>query len=168
MKRASIALAASALVVLAVPANSAESHGLTCNVTGAARFSPGVTSEAADFKVAFKGELSDCQSTGEATSATVVAKAKAEDTSCAYGGVTGKGIIKWDDGKKTRFEFSTTDIAAAVILTGEVTKSNDDVAQRGDDMASTLAFNADATKCETKKGLTKVDFQGQMLSGSSD
>lgn len=165
MKKLRLVLAIMALTSLSLPA-SAESHGYTCGVTGAATFKPGVTAQPGDFKIAFKGELNDCQSTGEASSAKVVATAKAEATSCAFGGVTGKGKITWDDGKRTSFTFETTDIAAVVLLNGEVTKSNDDVAREGDDTFAVLFFNADPTACNSDEGLTRVEFQGQTGGGS--
>jgi hypothetical protein len=159
VKRLLVVLSALSLMLLSVPAGSAEPHGYTCNVAGAATFTPGVTSEMGKFKVNFKGELKDCQSTGDVTSAAVTATGTA-NASCAFGTVEGKGLIDWDTGKKTAFEWSTTDIGAAVILRGTVTKSNTDEASKGDELFSLLFFSADPTQCQSKKGLRKVGFQG--------
>ena len=165
MKRSVVMLLAFALATLPLPAHS-EEHGFTCGVTGAATFDPGVTVEPGAFDIAFKGKLSDCESTGNLSSAKVVATAKADATSCAFGETAGRGTVTWKDGKKSSFKFSTTDIGAAVLLHGEVNRSNADAVRKGDDLLSLLVFSADPTLCSTEEGLTKVEFQGQVGGGS--
>ena len=170
MRRIAIATCVAALLIPMTSASSqplgAEPRGITCTVTGAAKFTPGITSEPQELKFAFKGEFTDCQSSGEAASAKVTSKGIIEDASCAYGAATGIAKIKWDDGSKSVVEFTTEDVAALVTLQGIVTKSNADVPQEGDDVFAALAFNADPTLCDTEEGITEAEFGGQAGGGS--
>jgi hypothetical protein len=165
MKRILIGVVTLLLLTLPLTPSMAESHGFTCTVTGTAAFTPGLTADTQEMKFSFKGELTDCQATGEATDGTVTAKGTANG-SCASGKAEGVAKVKWSDGKKSTVEFSTTDVAAGVLLQGSVTKSNAGGAVTGDDVLGVLAFNADPQQCETKDGVQEADFQGQVVGGS--
>lgn len=166
MKKLVLLVAATSLLATAFAAPAeAEFHGVTCQLEGSAKLSPGLTSEEGKYNVVFSGDLSNCQSTGEATSGTVKAQATAEGT-CAEATAEGHALIKWDTGKKTLVEFSTTDIGALVLLDYHVTKSNDDAALAGDQGYGSLLFQADPTACNTDAGIKEASFTGQVGSGS--
>jgi hypothetical protein len=165
MKKSLLILSCIALLlgVFAAPAPAAEFHGTTCSLTGSATLKPGLSMENGEYKVSFKGELTDCQTTGDATAGTVTAKAVATGT-CGEATAEGVAQIKWDNGSKSTVEFSTTDIAALVFLTGEVTKSNDTGLLQGDSVFGALAFQADPADC-AGDGITEASFNGQVVGG---
>ena len=171
MRRIAIAACAASLLALPIaPASSspldAEPRGMTCSLSGAAKFSPGLTAEARDIKFKFKGELSDCQSSGGASAGTVTSKGTVADASCASGAGEGIAKVKWDDGTSSIIEFQTTDVTALVWLEGTATKSTADVPAEGDPIYGALGFDADPTQCETEEGITTADFMGQVGGGS--
>ena len=171
MRRIAIAACAAALVVVPIsPASTAqldaEPRGMTCSLSGAAKFTPGLTAEAQDIKFKFKGEVTDCQSSGGATSGVVTSKGTVADASCASGAGEGIAKVKWDDGTSSIIEFETTDVTALVYLEGTATKSNADVPAEGDPIYGALGFDADPTLCETEEGITNADFMGQVGGGS--
>ena len=165
MKKVVLILSSLALVAsaFAAPASAMEFHGTTCSLTGAATIKPGLSMESGEYKVTFAGELTDCQTTGDATSGKVTAKAVATGT-CAEATAEGLATVKWDTKAKTTVEFSTTDIGALVILQGEVTRSTDTGLTKGDSVFGALAFNADPAEC-TGDGIEKASFEGQVLGG---
>ena len=145
---------------------SAAEHGFTCTIEGSATFEPGLNSEAQELKFVFKGEMSGCQATDGATGGTVKAKGLVNDATCASSAAEGVAKVKWDNGKKSTLDFTTTDVAAVIFLTGTVGKSNSEAAQTGDDVFAGLLFNADITKCNTDEGITEATFEGQVGGGS--
>jgi hypothetical protein len=165
MKKSVLVLSCVALLVgaFAAPAPAAEFHGTTCSLTGSATLKPGLSMENGEYKVAFKGELTDCQTTADATGGTVTAKAVATGT-CGEATAEGVAQIKWDNGSKSTVEFATTDIGALVILEGEATKSNDGGVRTGDSVFGLLAFQADPTAC-TGDGISEASFNGQVVAG---
>jgi hypothetical protein len=166
MKKALLIISSMALIAAAFisPATAAEFHGSTCSLTGEATLKPGLSMESGEYKVAFTGELTDCQSTtSDATSGAVKAKAVATGT-CGEATAEGVATITWDTDAKTTVEFSTTDIGALVILQGEVTKSNDTGLLTGDSVFGALAFNADPAEC-MGDGISEASFNGQVVGG---
>ena len=164
MRKILLILSSMALVATAFAAPAgAEPHGTTCSLEGAATLKPGLSMENGEYKVSFKGELTDCQSTGDATSGTVTAKAVATGT-CGEATAEGVAIIKWDSKTTTTVEFSTVDIGALVILDGEVTKSNDAGLAEGDSIFGALVFQADPADC-AGDGITEASFNGQVGGG---
>ena len=164
MRRLIVFLAAGALSL--IPAGitaQAEQRGTTCGLSGSATFKPGLTSTPSAVKFVFKGSLTDCQTTGDATSGKVVAKGTA-DAGCIGGTAEGVATVKWDTKKKTIAKFATTDVGASVTLQGEVTKSTEPGLGAGDTILGEVIFDADVTQCQT--GLTKADFLGQIGGGS--
>ena len=171
MRRIAIAACAASLIILPTsPASTApldaEPRGMTCTLEGAAKFSPGLNAEARTIQFTFKGELSDCESSGGVSGGTVKAAGKVADASCASGEGTGKAKVLWDDGSQSTFEFQTTDVTALVWLEGTTTKSTADVPAEGDPIYGGLAFDADATQCQGNTGIKTADFMGQVGGGS--
>jgi hypothetical protein len=163
----SVALLAISLMALSIQTTSvAAERGYTCTLAGAAKFTPGLTAEAQELKFVFKGGFTGCQSTDGTSNAKLSATGVVHDASCATSQAEGVAKIKWDNGKKTTVEFTTEDVGAAVFLTGTVGKSSSEAAQTGDDTFAALAFNADATKCNTDDGITEAEFSGQVGGGS--
>ncbi|MFN2594840.1 MAG: hypothetical protein ABR579_08140, partial [Actinomycetota bacterium] len=99
-----------------------------------------------------------------ATSATVKA-AGSGSVSCAQGSTTGAAVIKFNNGKKVTVSITTTDVAAVVQVTAKVTKSTEPAVAVGDSAYGVLAFDADATKCNSG-GVTSATFQGLVGGGS--
>lgn len=153
------------LAISLLPANltHAEQRGITCGLTGTAKFKKGLTLTPAVYKFTFTGTLADCQSTGGATSGTVKAKGTA-DASCEVGTTEGTAAIKWDNKKKTTVEFSTYDVGASVTLAATVLKSTETSVGTGDNIVGELAFEADVSQCPD--GLETADFIGQIGGGS--
>ena len=167
MKKVVATLAMGVLALFPVASGSAAQHGYTCTISGSADFKPGLNTEPQELKFAFKGELTDCQSSSsDIAGATVTAKGIVNDASCLSGQGEGVAKVKWEDGSKSTIEFTTEDVAAGVFLTGSIAKSNSDVAQTGDDVGAALAFDADATKCNSGEGITEAEFSGQAVGGS--
>ena len=165
MKKALFTFLAAALLIgaLVVPAN-AESHGVTCSLSGDATIKPGLTTTGGAYTVKFTGELTDCQSTGDATSGAVKATAKANG-SCGEATAEGIAVVKWDDGKTTKVSFTTTDIGALVILQATVVSSTESALAKGDSEYGVLAFQADPTLC-AGDGVTEASFTGQIGGGN--
>lgn len=172
MRRTALAACAAALIALPVaPASTAplgldEPRGMTCTITGAAKFSPGLNTEARTIQFTFKGELTDCESSGGITSGVVKAAGKVEDASCASGQGIGKAKVHWNDGSQSSFDFETTDVTAGVVLRGETTKSTAEVPAEGDPVYGLLAFDADPTQCQGNPGIKGAEFEGQVGGGS--
>ena len=162
MKKVALVLSVVALVAAALAAPAvAEPHGITCELSGDAQLSPGLTSEDGKYNVVFEGELANCLSSGDESSGTVKAQATAEGN-CAHATAEGHALIKWDTGKKSMVDFTTEDIGALVILEYTVTKSNASGALEGDSGMGVLAFQADPTACESEEGITDAAFTGQV------
>ena len=155
-----IALAMSLATAPAV----AEQRGTTCAITGKANFNPGLTVVPGTYKFKFSGKLSDCQSTGDATSGKVKAKGTA-NAACEGGTAQGTAVVKWNTGKKTTVKFSTVDVGALIVLRGNVTKSTDSGLGKGDNILGALIFQADPAEC-AYGGLTGATFTGQVGGGS--
>ena len=165
MKKTLLILSCIALIgaAFAPSVGAIEPHGSTCSLEGEATLKPGLSMENGEYKVAFNGELTGCQSTGDASSGAVSAKATATGT-CAEATAEGVATIKWDSKTTSVVDFTTTDLGALVILEGEVTKSNDAGLVEGDSIFGALVFQADPTQC-TGDGVTKASFNGQVGGG---
>lgn len=164
-----ILVAATTLALIGgVPVGShagAAQRGFLCQVSGSAKFSPGLGTSSADGKYSFTGALSNCQSTdSSATSATVRASGSGS-VSCAQGTTTGTAMIKFNNHKHVFVSLTTTSVGAAVQVTAKVTKSNEPAVAVGDSAYGVLAFDADATKCNSG-GVTDATFQGLVGGGS--
>jgi hypothetical protein len=167
MKKLIALIATGAFALFPHGVGAAAQHGFTCTISGSAKFKPGLTMDAQELKFSFKGELTGCESTsGSASGATVTAKGVVNEASCLSGQGEGIAKTKWDDGSTSTLEFSTEDVTAGVFLTGTVGKSNSDTAQSGADVAALLAFDADATRCNSGDGITDAEFSGQAFGGS--
>lgn len=158
------ALALTAGLPLGGHAGAAQ-RGFVCQLSGTAKFSPGLGTSAADGKYSFTGTLTGCQNTdSSATSATVRASGSGS-VSCAQGTTTGTAMIKWNNHRHEMVSLTTTDVGAVVQVTATVTKSNEPSAEVGDTAYGVLAFNADATQCNSG-GVTSATFQGLVAGGS--
>ncbi|MDX6603781.1 MAG: hypothetical protein QOF23_290 [Solirubrobacterales bacterium] len=137
------------VVLLAVVAPSAGAQSLGgCELQGAARFSPGLSSSSQAFNYDFSGTLAGCQSSqsGAPTSGTVSAGqviseqvtnsiTGATDTvnyqqpipsgsgGCSSSTTQGQALATWADGTQTVVSYSTTGALAAVSLSGSVVPS---------------------------------------------
>ena len=165
MNKRLLALASALAVVMSLATGSAvaEQRGTTCAINGTVKFKPGLTVTPGTYGFSFTGKLTDCQSTGDATSASVKAKGKA-NAACEGGTAEGTAVVKWNTGKKTTVAFSTVDVGASITLRGTVTKSTDNGLGKGDNVLGELAFQADATQCAS--GLKSASFTGQVGGGS--
>src|SRR5436190_9339476 len=95
------ALTLAASLAGAVPAGAAGPHGVGCDLTGAAKFTPGLKSTAAKSAYTFTGKFDNCQST-DATIKTGTVNAKGSSTgTCAEGAGTGVAGIVWSSRKVT-------------------------------------------------------------------
>lgn len=159
-----MALALSAGLPISSHAAAAQ-RGFVCQVSGAAKFDPGLGTSQADGKYTFTGALSNCQGTdSSATSATVKA-AGSGSVSCAQGTTTGTAVLKFNNNKKVTVSISTTSVGAAVQVTAKVVKSTEPAVAAGDSAYGFLAFNADPTQCNAG-GVTSASFQGVVGGGS--
>ena len=170
------ALTLAASLAAAVPANAAGPHGVGCDLTGSAKFTPGLKSTAGKSAYTFTGKFDSCQSS-DATlkTGTVTAKGTATGT-CAQGTSTGIAGIIWNNKKVTALKFTTTSAGAVVQVSSTVVPkvviglktyiTNEPATLKNDQGASVLAFNADATKCSTTSGITAATFQGPSATGN--
>jgi hypothetical protein len=104
----SLALAAgtAATFALASPVAQAQTdaQSTTCDVSGTAKFTPGLTLSVQAEKVKVHGSLSGC-SGGGVTSATVAGKAKGQ-LSCTSGTANGSLSVTWDTAETSLIRFS--------------------------------------------------------------
>ncbi|MEA2476550.1 MAG: hypothetical protein QOC87_749 [Actinomycetota bacterium] len=163
-----LVLATTLALTAGVPVGShagAAQRGFLCSLAGTAKFSPGLSATATDGKYTFTGTLSNCQSTDSSMTSATVKAAGGGSVSCATGTTTGTAVIKWSNHKTTAVSITTTDVAAGVQVTATVTKSNEAATPVGDKAYGVLAFNADATKCNSG-GIDSATFQGLVGGGS--
>ncbi|MDQ1397838.1 MAG: hypothetical protein QOG64_3097 [Acidimicrobiaceae bacterium] len=164
-------------LAVASPASAAGPHGLACTLAGSAAFKPGLTATAKAYTYTFTGNLTNCQST-DATLKTGTVKATGKGSgTCVNGTGAGVAAIKWNNRKVTAIKFTTTSAGAAVdvattvvksVVISGVTYTTSEVATVVNDQgAGALAFQADATKCNTTTGLTTATFNGPIGSGNS-
>jgi hypothetical protein len=160
----------------AFPAHAAGPHGVGCDLTGTAKFTPGLKSTSAKSAYTFTGKFDSCQSTdSKLKTGTVKAKGSSTGT-CANGTGSGVAGIVWNNGKMTALKFTTTAAGAVVYVASTVvpkvvigTKTyttNEPATVKNDQGDSALVFNADATKC-TSTGITTATFQGPTASGAA-
>lgn len=140
MRRAASALAVTiavvALVTIGIPAFAAPAGG-ACQLAGTASFSPGLSNTAGNFTYSFSGDLTGCQSNAGAPATGTVEAGKIVTVggeqfqepistgqgSCANGTTAGTAIARWADGTTTVIQYTTTAVAAAVNLAGNVISS---------------------------------------------
>ena len=171
------ALSLTAAVAGALPAHAAGARGVTCGLTGSAKFTPGLTTTAKAGKFTFAGKLASCESTDATLKSGTVSASGSGTASCAEGTAKGIAVIKWNNRKITVVSFTTQNAAAVVEVSTKVIKStkvglttyttNEPATAVGDSGAGLLAFQvADPTQCTTTTGVTVATFQGQIGSGS--
>ena len=170
------AMTMAAALAGAVPAHAAAPHGVACDLTGSAKFTPGLKSTTGKSAYTFTGKFASCQSS-DATlkTGTVSAKGTATGT-CASGTSTGVAGLIWSNKKVTALSYTTTSAGAVVAVQSKVVPkvviglttyiTNEPATLKNDQGASVLAFNADATKCSTTTGITTATFQGPTGSGN--
>jgi hypothetical protein len=185
-----VALVAS-LTIAALPANAASGGG--CELQGTAAFSPGLTSNSQSFNYSFHGALTSCNSTeagspasGQVSAGEVFIDALGFDYqepvptgtgSCESGTTQGTAIVTWGDSSRTVVRYSTTAVAAAVHLTGQVIPSVtlnainplpgeptstvvNTTRYAGNSALGVLAFNADPAACNTPAGVATAGIAG--------
>ena len=195
MKKVMLGAFATAIALLLVPAAaSAQSVG-GCQLDGDASFTPGLGNTAQNFQYSFGGSLSGCQSSesGAPASGTVSAgevvtingqqyqePVPTGNGSCASSTTAGTAIATWADGTRTVITYTTSGVAAAVLLQGTVadsvtlaqvggTGSTTVTSTRyaGDSSQGVLTFQPpDPTLCATT-GVTTAGISGVVGLGST-
>lgn len=171
MKNALASGIATFLLIGALPSANAETRAVTCKMSGTVEVKPGLKApspsyDGEPYKVKIRGKLSGCQgSQAVPGSATLRANGEGEGT-CVLRSLVGKASLKWDNRNETTFDFSTHDVASALVLTSTITKSNEPAMPEGDGGGGTLRFESDTSKCNTSDGVRSATFEGQLSSGS--
>ena len=195
MKKVMLGAFATAIALLLVPAAaSAQSVG-GCQLDGDASFTPGLGNTAQNFQYSFGGSLSGCQSSesGAPASGTVSAgevvtingqqfqePVPTGNGSCSSSTTAGTAIATWADGTRTVINYTTSGVAAAVLLQGTVadsvtlpqvggTGSTTVTSTRyaGDSSQGVLTFQPpDPTLCATT-GVTTAGISGAVGLGST-
>src|SRR5207248_735047 len=132
--------------------------GETCELTGSANFSPGLSTKSQPFSYSFSGALSHCTSTaGDSSikSGTISASGSGSG-SCGSSSTSGTATIAWNNGKTTTIPFKTTGALAGVLVTG--TASSGEFA--GHSAAATLVFSPTGGPTACLKGATSATFTG--------
>jgi hypothetical protein len=174
---AAIAVAIAAIATFQ-PAHAAPSpRGAICEISGAAKISPGLTQTAKSQAVTLSGvKLTNCES-GSAGSPGVPKKLSGVVTtspnpvttkaSCASGNLALTASIAWSTGQTTVAKITTTGITANQAIKGNVTSSTNPSIKPGDLVAGDVAFRPTAPTMNcVKTPVTAVTFTGALGTGS--
>jgi hypothetical protein len=186
---------AAALSLAPAPAAFAQSGG-ACQLAGTANFSQGLSLSAHPFDYGFSGSLTGCHSSDAAAPSSGTVSAGEPITiggtayqepvatasgSCANSSTSGVAIVSWADGTDTVIKYSTSGVAAGVVLNGSVVPSVTvpAVSGTGSTTVSTtrygggssigaLAFQPPSpTDCNTATGVTSAGISGVVGLGAA-
>ena len=175
-----LAPAIAMVVVFAVAVPSAQAaalpHGATCELTGGATFTPGLTAKPNKaVKYTFNGQLTGCHEgtvsakppTTGTTSGPISASSLSTPTGLACEGGVSKATGSGNSGYGTfNFKITAVGAGAIVLVEGSVTSSADPNIKKGDQAAAALVFQTTTPiACTTSTGLTSATFTGQTGTG---
>jgi len=174
-----------------IPGATAATNGGTCTLSGNANFSPNLTSNTANFTYSFTGSLTNCQSSvsGAPSSGTIAVgtgglPAGTGNGSCSSSTTSGTSVITWADGNNTVVSYTTSGVAAGVVLQGKVIQSitytptgsstpvtvttNEPATPVGDSADGLLTFDPpNPTGCAPGgSGVSQAAINGQIGTGS--
>jgi len=171
-----LAIAVAALVAIQ-PARAA-ARGAECNINGAAKITPGLSTKAGPQKVVLSNvKLTNCRigSTAAAGvpktisgSVTVTPSPATGTGSCASSALNNlTATITWSTGKTTKATFSTKSVTGETAITGKVLSSTDPNLRAGDMVDGDVVFRPTTTNqnCATVP-VTAVTFTGVLATGS--
>jgi hypothetical protein len=148
------ALAARSHGAAARPAASSSSYA-GCEITGTAKFTPGLTTTSRTVKYSFTGKFTNCHgSNSKITSGVVKASGKGREA-CTSGTTTGLATVKWNNRQTSTIKISTTGVGNAVQVSGTVEKGP----FKGDSASAVLGFTANPTACRGA-GVKSAPFSG--------
>ena len=179
MRRVIVPVFVAGLALTAVmgvqPANAAP-RGAECNLAGAAKISPGLTTVKRANKVTLTGvKLTGCRignlgAPGFPTtiSATVTTSPNPISTvaNCASGNLALKATVRWSTGKTTVASLTTRGITANQLIQGKVTSSTERNLKPGDLVAGEAVFRPTTVAQNCRNPVTNVTFSGVFAMGS--
>jgi hypothetical protein len=147
---------AAAAVALFAPAGSAadDTQG-GCQLSGAAKVTPGLTTEDQAIDFSFTGDLTNCQGTGAVTGGKLKANGKGTG-SCGGNDTKGKARAVWSNGKRSIIKFTTVGTGPQVEVAGKVTRG----LFKGDPVNAHLAFQTDHPQDCASSGVSDPTFDG--------
>jgi hypothetical protein len=157
LKRVALAATATAAIVVvtwpAAQSGAAAQGG--CSLSGAAKVSPGLTTEEQAIKFSFTGLFDQCQGVEGVTSGKVKAAGKGTG-SCGGNTTKGAGKIVWNNGKTSLIKFATEGHGVLVDVTGKITKG----LFKGTPARAELVFQTDEPQACLDGGVTNPTFDG--------
>src|SRR3954454_22453291 len=172
------ALAIAAAALISIQPARAAARGAECNINGAAKITPGLSTKAGPQKVTLSNvKLTNCRI--GSTAAAGVPKTITGNVTVLPNPATGAGswgqsalngltaTITWSTGKVTKATFSTKSLTGETAITGKVTYSTDPNLKRGDMVDGDVVFRPTTTaqNCVTVP-VTAVTFTGVLATGS--
>jgi hypothetical protein len=175
LRRAVLALALAVPSGAAVAASSEPAHAFTLHqacqqVTGAARFTPGLTNTPTDQQTTITGNLRMCRPGGQTGGyGTLTSNFTFPDASCS-GLVTGTsfttpGRVNWGNGTQSRVRLTARTQAADPTLariTGTVISGKFAGDRIGGQVRFTPVFNGTGEPCSNTNRLKRVTFTNQI------
>lgn len=142
------------------PASASRSAAATsygaCEITGTAKFTPGLTMTSRTVRYVFKGKFTNCHgSDSKITSGTVTARGRGSEA-CSNGTTKGVARVRWNDGQRSIIAITTTGVGNLVQVSGTVKKGT---AFRGDSATGFLAFTTNPLAC-FGSGVRSTPFDG--------
>jgi hypothetical protein len=181
MHRRAVVIGALALAIatlVAIQPARAAARGAECNIAGAAKITPGLSTKAGPQKVTLSNvKLTNCRigSTAAAGvpktisgSVSVLPNPASGSGSCAQSALNGlTATITWSTGKVTKASFSTKSVTGETVIQGKVLSSTDTNLRAGDLVEGDVVFKPTTTaqNCVTVP-VTAVTFTGVLATGS--
>jgi hypothetical protein len=135
------------------PARAASTE--TCQLKGAAHFTPGLKGTGAPTSYTFSGNFTGCKSATGIKSGTVTASGFGAKLGCVGAKSNGTAKVTWNTGQTSGISFSTGGQAPLITVKGTFTSG----AFAGKKAAAYLVFQAAPQECATT-GVSNANFTG--------